>query len=119
MSNSSKILTKPFKIRLKKGDNVVVLSGKYKGQSGIIEALHPKQNKATVKGINVVKKAIKPDKQHPRGGLIELTKPIWISKLSVIDPSTKKPSRIGYKVDSKGLKIRVYKSSGKEIKEAK
>ena len=110
---------KPFKIKLKKGDNVVVLAGKYKGKTGVIEALHPKDNKATVNGINIVKKAVKPDKAHPRGGIIELTKPMWISKLSVIEPVSKKPSRIGYKVDKDGKKVRIYKKSGKEIKETK
>jgi large subunit ribosomal protein L24 len=108
-----------YKIRLKKGDNVVVLSGKYKGQTGVIEATHPKDNKVTVKGINIVKKAVKPDKTHPRGGIIEITKPMWVSKLSVIEPTSKKPSRIGYKVDKDGKKVRIYKKSGKEIKETK
>ncbi|MBW3569427.1 50S ribosomal protein L24, partial [Candidatus Parcubacteria bacterium] len=100
-----------------KGDSVVVISGKYKGQSGVIEATHPKDNKATVTGLNIVKKAVKPDKTHPRGGIIEITKPMWVSKLAVIEPTHKKPSRIGYKVDKDGQKVRVYKKTGKEIKE--
>lgn len=105
-----------FKIRLKKGDTVMVRTGKYKGQSGVIEAVHPAENKVTVKGINVVKKAIKPDKKHPRGGIIEITKPIWVSKVGIIGTGVKKPSRIGYKVDKTGKKTRVFKSNGKEIK---
>lgn len=108
-----------YKIRLKKGDTVMVRSGKYKGQTGVVQAVHPKENKVTVEGINIIKKSIKPDqnRQHPRGGIIELTKPIWVSKVGIVEPSGKKPGRIGYKLTKEGKKIRVYKSSGKEIKE--
>ena len=105
-----------YKIRLKKGDTVVVIAGKYKGKTGKIVATHPKDNKVTVEGINIVKKHQKPNKAYPQGGIIEMTKPIWTSKVAVIDPATKKPSRIGYKIDKEGNKSRIYKSSGKEIK---
>lgn len=105
-----------FKIRLKKGDTVVVRTGKYKGQTGKVVATHPAENKVTVEGINIVKKAIKPNRANPQGGIIEVTKPIWVSKVAIVDPSTKKASRIGYNVDKDGNKTRVYKSSGKEIK---
>ena len=70
----------------------------------------------TVEGINIVKKHVKPNKQHPQGGIVELTKPIWVSKVAIFEPGTKKASRIGYKVDAKGVKTRVYKSTGKEMK---
>jgi large subunit ribosomal protein L24 len=105
-----------YKIRLSKGDNVVVLSGKYKGKTGKITAVHPADNKVTVEGINIVKKHQKPNKQYPQGGIIELTKPIWISKVAIMDPTTKKPTRIGYKIDKDGTKTRIAKASGKEIK---
>ena len=105
-----------YKIRLKIGDTVVVIAGKYKGKTGKIVATHPKDNKVTVEGINIVKKHQKPNKAYPQGGIIEMTKPIWTSKVAVIDPATKKPSRIGYKIDKEGNKSRIYKSSGKEIK---
>lgn len=108
--------TKVFKIRLKKGDLVVVRSGKYKGKTGKISAIHPRENKVTVDGINVVKKHIKPNQQHPQGSIVEITKPIWVSKVSIVEATTKKPSRIGYKLDAKGVKTRIYKSTGKEIK---
>lgn len=109
-------MKKVYKIRLKKGDNVVVLSGKEKGKTGVVSSTHPALNKVTVEGINVVKKAIKPDKTHPRGGIIEVTKPIWVSKVAIVEPVKKKPSRIGYQIDKKGEKIRIFKKSGKEIK---
>jgi len=108
--------TKPYKIRLKKGDLVVVRSGKYKGKTGKITATHPRENKVTVEGINVVKKHIKPNQQYPQGDIVEITKPIWVSKVSIVEATTKKPTRVGYKVNADGKKIRIYKSSGKEIK---
>ena len=107
---------KIYKIKLKKGDNVVVLSGKYKGKTGQVLATHPRENKVTVEGINIVKKHQKPNKAYPQGGIIELTKPMWVSKVAIVDPSTKKASRIGYSVAKDGAKTRVFKQSGKEIK---
>ncbi len=108
--------SKIFKIRLKKGDTVVVRSGKYKGQTGKITAVHPKENKVTVEGINVVKKHQKPDQAHPQGGIIEITKPMWVSKVGILESTSKQPSRIGYKFDKEGNKVRVLKKTGKEIK---
>lgn len=105
-----------FKIKLKKGDNVVVLSGKYKGKTGKVLATHPTENKVTVEGINIVKKHVKPNRANPQGGIIDITKPIWVSKVAIVEPGTKKPSRIGMQVDAKGVKTRVFKSTGKEIK---
>lgn len=105
-----------FKIRLKKGDTVIVLAGKYKGQTGKVVATHPKENKVTVEGINIIKKHVKPNKAYPQGGIIEMTKPIWVSKVAIVDPSTKKASRIGFTIDKDGNKTRVFKGSGKEIK---
>lgn len=107
---------KPYKMRLKKGDTVVVRAGKYKGKTGKISAVHPRDNKVTVDGINIVKKHVKPNQQHPQGAIVELTKPIWASKVGIIEPTTKKASRIGFTFDKDGKKQRVYKSTGKEIK---
>lgn len=107
---------KIYKIRLKKGDNVIVRVGKYKGQTGVVTATHPRENKVTVEGINIVKKAVKPNKAYPQGGIVEITKPIDVSKVAIVDPSTKKASRIGFTFDKDGNKVRVFKSSGKEIK---
>lgn len=112
----SQEVKKVYKIRLKKGDNVVVLAGKEKGKTGVVSATHPTLNKVTVDGVNIVKKAIKPDKTHPRGGIIEITKPIWVSKVAIVEPTKKKPSRIGYQINKAGEKVRIFKKSGKEIK---
>lgn len=105
-----------YKIRLKKGDTVVIRSGKYKGKTGKVTATHPSENKVTVEGINVVKKHLKPNQQNPQGGIVEVTKPIWVSKVAIVEPTTKKPSRIGYEFNKEGAKIRVFKTTGKEIK---
>lgn len=105
-----------YKIRIKKGDTVIVTVGKYKGQTGTVTATHPSENKVTVEGVNIVKKHVKPSRANPQGGILELTKPIWVSKVAVVDPTTKKPTRIGYQIGTDGTKVRVYKASGKEIK---
>ena len=109
-------MNKLFKIRIKKGDTVQVLAGKYKGKTGTVVATHPSENKVTVEGINIVKKHVKPSQANPQGGILDITKPIWVSKVAVVDPTSKKPTRIGYKLNEDGTKTRVYKASGKEIK---
>lgn len=107
---------KLFKIRLKKNDTVVVLAGKYKGKTGKVVATHPSENKVTVEGVNIVKKHRKPNRVNPQGAIVEITKPMWVSKVAIVDPASKKPSRIGYKLEKDGTKTRVFKTSGKEIK---
>jgi len=110
------IVRTPTKIRLQKGDLVVVRLGREKGKTGKVSAVHPFDNTVTVDGINVVKRHLKPNKAYPQGGIIDITKPINVSKVSIVEPTSKKASRIGYKVDAKGVKTRVYKKTGKEIK---
>jgi large subunit ribosomal protein L24 len=105
-----------YKIRLKKGDTVVVRAGKYKGKTGKVLATFPATNKVTVEGINIAKKHVKPNRLHPQGEIVNLTVPINVSKLGIFDPSTKKASRIAYKLDKNGEKSRVFAKSGKEIK---
>ncbi len=105
-----------YKIRLQKGDNVIVRSGKYKGHTGKVVQVHPTLNKVTVEGVNVVKKHQKPTKTNPAGGIVELTKPIWVSKVGILDPASKKASKIDYKLTKDGAKARILKSSGRELK---
>lgn len=111
--NIAKIISK---IRLKKGDTVVVISGKYKGKTGKIQATHAAEGKVTVEGINVVKKHVKPNRTYPQGGIIEMTKPIWTSKVAAYEPTAKKPSKIAFTFGKDGRKVRIYKTSGKEMK---
>lgn len=105
-----------YKIRLKKGDTVAVRSGKYKGKTGKVISTHPAENKVTVEGINIVKKHVKPNRTHPQGGIIEMTKPIWVSKVGIVEPTSKAPSRITYKIDKDGKKVRTFTKTKKEIK---
>jgi large subunit ribosomal protein L24 len=109
-------VNRPFKIRLKKDDLVMVRSGKFKGQTGKIIAVHPKLNKVSVEGINIVKRHHKPSRQHPQGGIFEITKPIWVSKVGLLDSTAKKPSRVSLKTSKDGAKNRILKTSGKEAK---
>tara|TARA_B100000242_G_C42908006_1_gene421041 strand:- start:85 stop:399 length:315 start_codon:yes stop_codon:yes gene_type:complete len=101
------------KTKLKKGDEVIVLTGKDKGKTGKIVKVLPKQMKAIVSEINMVKKNQKPDNNQP-GGIIDKEMPMHISNLSFYDTNLKKGIKIGYKID-KDKKLRINKSSGKEI----
>lgn len=109
-------MQKVYKVRIKTGDMVMVRSGKYKGRTGKVLSVLPKENKLRVEGVNVVKRHYKPTQGRPQGGVVELTKPIWVSKVGLLDNTAKKPSRVGYKTDEKGKKTRFLKSSGKEVK---
>ena len=102
------------KFKLKKGDEVIVLIGKDKGKTGKIVKMIPKQMKAIVSEINRVKKNQKPDNNQP-GGIIDKDMPIHISNLAFYDPELKKGIKIGYRLND-NKKIRINKSSGKEIK---
>lgn len=107
---------KRYKIKLQKGDTVMVRIGKDKGKTGKVIATHPAENKVTVEGVNIIKKHVKPNRTHPQGGIVEVTKPIWVSKVAIVETTSKKPTRIGYKLDEKGAKTRIFKNTGKEIK---
>ena len=102
------------KIKLKKGDEVIVLAGKDKGKTGKITLVKPQINKAVVAGINKVKKNQKPDKNQA-GGIIEKEMPIHISNLAYYDRSLKKGIRLGFKFNDKNIKIRINKQTKKEI----
>ena len=101
------------KIKLKKGDEVIVLAGKDKGKTGKIVKMLPKQMKAVVSEINKVKKNQKPDNNQP-GGITEKEMPMHISNLSYYDAELKKAVKIGFKF-SNNKKVRITKVSGKEI----
>ena len=102
------------KIRLKKGDQVIVLAGKDKGKTGKITKVNPKINKAIVTGINKVKKHQKPD-NNQAGGIIEKEMPIHVSNLSYYDAALKKGVKIGFKYSDKDKKIRYNKQTQKEV----
>ena len=103
------------KIKLKKGDEVIVLVGKDKGKTGKITLIQPFLNKAIVSGINKVKKHQKPD-NNQAGGIVEKEMPIQVSNLSFYDSTSKKGVKLGYKINNKNEKIRIIRSTGKEVK---
>ena len=102
-----------IKFKLKKGDEVIVLTGKDKGKTGKIVKMIHKKNKAIVTDINKVKKNQKPDNNQP-GGIIDKEMPVHISNLSFYDSESKKSVKIGYKIDN-NKKIRIIKTTGKAI----
>ena len=102
------------KIKLKKGDEVIILAGKDKGKIGKITLVKPQINKAIVSGINKVKKHTKPDNNQP-GGIVEKEMPIQISNIAFYDNLTKKGAKLGYKLNDKKEKKRVIRNSGKEV----
>ncbi|MBP5688601.1 MAG: 50S ribosomal protein L24 [Muribaculaceae bacterium] len=104
------------KLHIKKDDTVYVLAGDDKGKTGRVLSIDAKKNRAIVEGVNMVSKSTKPNAQHPQGGIIKKEAPIHMSNLNVVDPKTKKPTRVGFKIDEKGNKVRISKKSGEEIK---
>jgi len=102
------------KIKLKKGDEVIVLTGKDKGKTGKIRSIKVQISKAIVAGLNKVKKHQKPDKEQS-GGIVEKEMPIHISNLSYYDKSLKRGVKIGYVYNKDNKKIRINKQNQKEI----
>lgn len=95
-------------MKIKKNDNVMVIVGKDRGKSGIVESVFPAFKKAVVKGIHIMKKHVKPSKKNPQGGIIDMNMKLDISNLMLICPNCGKLTRIGYKIEKAG-KIRVCK----------
>lgn len=104
------------KLHIKKGDNVMVISGDSKGQSGKVLFVERAKNRAIVEGINLISKHTKPNADNPQGGILKKESPINISNLMVID-SSGTPTRVGRMTDEKKNKsIRYSKNSGEVIK---
>jgi len=97
-----------------KGDKVIVIAGRDKGKTGAIQKVDPKTNRVVVEGVNLRKKNKKPTQNSPEGSVVEIYAPIDASNVMLVDPKTKKPTRIGHKV-VKGKKVRVAKASGTEL----
>jgi len=97
--------------KIKKGDQVVVLSGRDKGRSGEVMRVFPKDEKALVRGINMVKRHQK-QSQTQEGGILSKEAPIHLSNLAVADPKDGKPTRVGFRTKDDGAKVRFAKRSG-------
>ena len=101
-------------MNFKTGDKVVVIAGKDKGKNGKIIKTLAKENKVIVENVNVVKKHQKGNGQTP-GGIVDMEAPIHASNVMIVDPKTKKPTRIGHSTDKSGKKIRVTKKSNSSL----
>ena len=99
-----------MKLKIKTGDTVKVIAGEEKGKEGKVWRVDREKNRAIVEGLNLVKKHTKPNAQNPQGGIVEKEASIHISNLSLIDPKTKKATRVGFEVKD-GKKVRISKKS--------
>ncbi len=101
--------------KIKKGDKVVILSGKDKGKHGEVTKAMPSESKVIVGGINMMTRHKKPSQQDPNGGLVRMEAPMHVSKVAIEDPKTGKPTRVGFKFLDDGRKVRFAKRSGEVI----
>ncbi len=104
------------KLHIKKGDQVVVISGNEKGKSGRVLEVNAETNRALVEGLNMISVHTKPNAANPDGGIVKKEGPIHISNLLIADPKDGQPTRIGRKIDESGNKVRYAKRSGEVIK---
>lgn len=102
------------KLKVKKGDEVIIITGKYKGKKGKIIKVFPQENKIIVSGVNLVKKHTKPT-QMSEGGIITKELPIHISNVAHIDPKTGNPTKIAFKFLDDDSKVRIARKSGEII----
>lgn len=99
-------------LHVKTGDTVVVIAGKDKGKQGKIKAAMPDKNRVVVEGVNIVKKHMKPTQANPKGGIISKEAPIHVSNVMIVDPETKKPTRIKKIQQNDGSYVRAAVKSG-------
>mgnify|MGYP003099559422 FL=1 len=101
-------------MNIKKGDQVIVISGEYKGSTGTVQKAFPKINKVIIEGVNVRKKHRKPSQGNPEGSIVDMYAPIDASNVAILDPKINKATRVGYQVVD-GKKVRVAKKSNTVI----
>ena len=101
--------------RIKKGDTVIVIAGKNKNKTGKVLTVIPDEDRVIVEGVAMVSKHTKPNAKNPQGGIVKQEAAIHVSNVSLIDPKSGKPTRVGFKMDG-DKKVRVAKKSGEEIK---
>ena len=102
-------------LKIKKGDRVRVLTGKDRGKEGTVLRAFPTEGKLIVEGVNTAKKHQKPTRVNQSGGIIERDMPIPVSNVAVVSPSDGKPTRVGYRIQPDGTKIRVCRRTGAEL----
>ncbi|WP_439925057.1 50S ribosomal protein L24 [Nitrobacter sp. JJSN] len=99
--------------KIRKGDKVIVLSGRDKGRTGEVFEVRPAESRALVRGVNMVKRHQK-QSQNQEGGIISKEAPVHLSKIAIVGKDGK-PTRVGFKIQADGTKVRVAKRSGAEI----
>ncbi|MGM9706327.1 MAG: 50S ribosomal protein L24 [Prevotella sp.] len=104
------------KLKIKKNDTVIVLTGEDKGKTGKVLKVLKDEQRAIVEGINMVNKSTKPNAKNPQGGFVKQEASIHISNISLIDPKSGKPTRVAIQKNEDGKKVRIAKKSGEEIK---
>ncbi|CAN5878623.1 50S ribosomal protein L24 [soil metagenome] len=100
-------------MKLKKGDTVVVLTGKFKGKQGEVMVVLPKDDKVVVSGVNTAQRHSKPRRANQPGGIVDRDMPIHVSNVAFVHKG--KPTKVGYRVDKDGKKVRVARSTGDVI----
>lgn len=103
-------------LRIRKNDNVEVISGKDKGKRGRVIEVLPKVERVRVEGVNKIKRHTKPNPQkNVKGGIVERENPVHVSNVALIDPKSDKPTRVGIKTMPDGSRVRVAKRSGLQL----
>lgn len=103
------------KMNIKKDDLVEVISGKDKGKQGKVLRAFPSKNKVIVEGVAIIKKAVRPTQTNQQGGIVSKEAAIDASNVALVDPKSGKPTRVGYRFDEKGNKLRFAKRSGETL----
>jgi large subunit ribosomal protein L24 len=107
------------RMKIKKGDHVIVIAGADAGREGRVIAVYPDKQRLLVEGVNMIRKNTKVQYQGRRGakegGIVTQEAPVHVSNVALIDPETKKPTRAGARLDENGRKVRVARASGKDV----
>ncbi len=103
-------------LKIKKGDRVVAIAGKDKGKHGEVIENMPKDGMVLVRGLNIATRHVKPSQADPNGGLKRIEAPMHVCKVALEDPRTGKPTRVGFRIEADGTKVRVAKRSGEVIR---
>lgn len=101
--------------KIRKGDTVIVLTGRDKGRKGEVIRSFPEESRVIVSGVNIKARHTKPSQADPQGGIKRNEAPIHVSNVAHVDPTSGKPTRVGFKTDEKGRKVRFAKRSGESI----
>ena len=101
-------------MKVRKGDRVMVIAGKDRGREGMVKTVLPRDGKVVVEGVNVAKRHRKPTRSMEQGSIMEIEMPIAVSNVAILDADGK-PTRVGYRVNTDGTKVRISKRTGVEL----